>query len=90
MTRRLTQPKTRDRSQPENVGLPVGPHFQPGKLYIFVHYENGWYWTDKPVPGSEGKRYGWLPRPQAAQAHPGVNGCKDPGRGKPMAFIKKR
>lgn len=84
MTTRLTQPKIRDRSQPENVGLPVGPSARPGKLYVYVHYGSGWYWSSKIVPGSDGVRYGWLPRPQCAMAHPGVNGVRDPGKGKPM------
>lgn len=82
---KLTQPTRRDRSQPEATGLPVGPRTKPGKLYVYIHYPQGWEFVDRPIPGGkDGEIYGWLPQPQKATAHPGVNGVKDPGRGNPM------
>lgn len=79
---RINQPKTRDRSSAEASGLPVNPRTKVGRLYIYIHYEQGWYWTDKE--DADGNRYGWLPRPQQALAVPGVNGVQDPGGRRPV------
>jgi len=81
---RLTQPNTRDRSTAEAVGLPASPRHKPGKLYIYVHFEQSWYWTE--AEGPDGERLGWLPRPSNVPAEPGVNGVQDPGGRKPVTI----
>lgn len=80
---RLTTPKKRQREATRSAGLPVNERTRGGHLYIYCHYPASWYYTDA-INAKTGERYGWLPRPSKLVAVPGVNGCIDPGKGRPM------